>query len=125
MFGERVAVGVHAGGYDRDLAATVHLFRLLGEKGIPRDNAIAARNNGAEAVQAARTVKAFRRIRIAQPDSIVEVEQQAASPLTQQTEFESRQKFSLQNNRVRTFEIAADAEPIPQTARQRMKAKFV
>jgi hypothetical protein len=101
MLGNRIPVGVDAGGNHRGLASSgSHAVRL--QESIASYYKIGLLGNAAELSPATRTLKAAWRIRVAKKDGIIEVENQASSRLAEQQALPTLQELPLKNDRVGT-----------------------
>ena len=66
-----------------------------------------------EAPRATGIVEALARIRVAQPDGVVEIEDQPANAAAQQGSFEPGKELALENNRIGIGQVFPGAQAAP------------
>jgi len=84
--------------------------RFGGEEVVARHNEIARGQCRPESLQPFRVVKAFGRVRVSQPDGIIEVEHESADAATQQRNRPAWEELSLKDDGVGVPKTAAKRE---------------
>src|SRR5262249_5839907 len=111
--------GIDTGWNDLHALGTGPAGGFLGEEGVACHDSIGCKGHGREAPLVSRAVHSFRRVGVAQENSIVEVEEEVTDGPAQKGELPEGQEFSLENDRVRAAEVVAEAKTCPPRAWER------
>jgi hypothetical protein len=100
----------NAGRDDGDAFGRYVSPRFGGEVFVPGNDKIASLDGASKAAAAARVVEAFGRMRIAQPDGIVEVEEKPWNALAEAANCQGRQQLPLKDHGIVRRQAAAQVQ---------------